>query len=217
MPGTDSMNSTRLDHLRDKIIPVLEPYGIKRVGLFGSIARGEETPESDVDILVRFTKPIGLFKWVALEEELSARLGRKADLVSERGLSKYIRPYVEKEKIILYERRPRLHSSHSRRHKPNSKIRQNLTYAKFLRSQITKDAVIRQVTIIGEASRRLSLDFQMNHPQIPWSEVIGMRNRSVHDHLGTDFGEVWRVAQEDLPTLKKQLKQILRDARQDSP
>jgi uncharacterized protein with HEPN domain len=43
--------------------------------------------------------------------------------------------------------------------------------------------------------------------------VIGMRNRLVHDYLGTDFGEVWRVVQEDLPTLKQQLRKILRDAR----
>jgi uncharacterized protein with HEPN domain len=93
------------------------------------------------------------------------------------------------------------------------KYAKNLTSKKFLRSQITKDAVIRQVTIIGEASRRLSPDFQKNHPQVPWSQVIGMRNRLVHDYLGTDFGEVWRVVQEDLPTLKQQLRKMLRDAR----
>jgi len=95
---------TKFEQLRDKILPVLQPYGVKRVALFGSIVRGEETPESDIDILVAFRKPIGLFKWVELEEELTKRLGRKADLVSERALSKYIRPYVEKEKVILYER-----------------------------------------------------------------------------------------------------------------
>lgn len=114
----------KFDYLRDKILPVLEPYGVKRVALFGSVVRGEETPESDIDILVRFAKPIGLLKWVQLERELSDRLGRKADMVSERALSKYIRPYVEKEKIILYERRSRLHPPHSRRKLPNSQVRQ---------------------------------------------------------------------------------------------
>lgn len=115
-----------LDYLRDQILLVLQPYGIKRIALFGSIVRGEETPESDIDILVRFTKPIGLFKWVAIEEELSRHLGRKVDLVSEHAISNYIRPYVEKEKIVLYERRSGLRSSHSRRRKSNSKIHQKL-------------------------------------------------------------------------------------------
>jgi hypothetical protein len=98
---------TRFDELRDQILPVLAPYGVKRIALFGSVARGEETPESDIDILVDFEeprrRPIGLFTWVELEQELSRRLQRKVDLVSGRGLRRSVRPYVEAEMIILYE------------------------------------------------------------------------------------------------------------------
>ena len=90
--------------LRNLILPVLEPYGVKRVALFGSVVRGEETPQSDVDILVKFRKPIGLFKLVGLEQELSERLKRPVDLITEGGLSPYVRPYVEAEKVILYEK-----------------------------------------------------------------------------------------------------------------
>jgi predicted nucleotidyltransferase len=90
--------------LREKILPVLLPYGVKRVALFGSVVRGEETPESDVDILVKFKRPIGLFNLVGLQLELSERLNRPVDLVTEGGLSRYVRPYVEKEKVMLYER-----------------------------------------------------------------------------------------------------------------
>jgi len=93
--------------LRDAIVPVLEPYGVKRIALFGSVVRGEETPKSDIDILVDFEeprkKPFSLFTWIRVEEELSKRLGRKADLVPARGLKKRIRPTVEKEMVILYE------------------------------------------------------------------------------------------------------------------
>ncbi len=112
---------TNFDQLRDKILPVLEPYGVQRIALFGSVVRGEETPESDIDILVDFGArhkvPIGLFKWVELEQELSKRLGRKADLVSARGLNRHIRPYVEEEMVVLYEktRRRRLPQGHPRR------------------------------------------------------------------------------------------------------
>ena len=98
----------KFDELRAKILPVLLPCGVREIALFGSVVRGEDTPESDVDILVKLKPhherpPLGYFKWVALEEDLSQKLGRKVDMVSEDGLSPYIRPYVEKEKVILYE------------------------------------------------------------------------------------------------------------------
>lgn len=82
--------------LREKILPILLPWGVRRVALFGSVVRGEDLPESDVDILVELKPPgerppIGL-KWFGLEAELSRVLGRKVDLVSESALSSYIRP-----------------------------------------------------------------------------------------------------------------------------
>ena len=93
------------DHLRDQILFVLQPYGVKRVVLFGFVVRGEETPESDIDILAEFEeprrKPIGLLKWGELEEELSKQLGRKVDLCF--GIKPRIRPYVEKEMVVIYE------------------------------------------------------------------------------------------------------------------
>ena len=95
---------TQFLELRDTILPILEPYGVKSAALFGSVVRGEETAESDIDLLVKFKKPLGLLRLVGVEIELSERLNRKVDLVTEGALSKYIRPYVEKEKVMLYER-----------------------------------------------------------------------------------------------------------------
>ncbi len=95
---------SKFHELRDTIVPILEPYGVQRVALFGSFVRGEESLESDIDLLVKFKKPIGLLNLVGVELELSERLNRKVDLVTEGALSKYIRPYVEKEKVMLYER-----------------------------------------------------------------------------------------------------------------
>lgn len=99
----------KFDDLRERILPILKPYGVKRVALFGSVVRGEDTSESDIDILVELKPPgerppIGL-KWFALEDELSHILGREVELVSESALSPYIRPYVEKEMVVLYEER----------------------------------------------------------------------------------------------------------------
>lgn len=95
------------DELRERILPLLLPWGVKRVAVFGSVARGEESPESDLDILVELKPagerpPIGL-KWFGLEAELSHLLGREVELVSVKALSPYIRPHVEKEMVVLYE------------------------------------------------------------------------------------------------------------------
>jgi hypothetical protein len=98
----------RFEELRERILPVLLPCGVRRIALFGSVVRGEDAPESDIDILVTLKPwserpPLGLFKWIELEEELGEKLNRKVDLVSEDGLSPYVRPYVDREKVILYE------------------------------------------------------------------------------------------------------------------
>ncbi|KKT33861.1 MAG: polymerase beta domain protein region protein [Candidatus Gottesmanbacteria bacterium GW2011_GWB1_44_11c] len=59
---------------------------MRRLGIFGSVARGNQTVSSDVDILVEFSKPISLFKFLELEEILTGLLGRKVDLVSKKSL-----------------------------------------------------------------------------------------------------------------------------------
>jgi predicted nucleotidyltransferase len=96
----------RFVELRKQIMPLLQPY-VERVAVFGSFARFEETNESDIDILIEL-KPSGErpslgLKWFGLEDELSKILGRKVELVSESALSPYIRPYAEKEMVLLYE------------------------------------------------------------------------------------------------------------------
>lgn len=87
-------------------VPLLRPY-IRSLAVFGSYARGEETAESDIDLLVEL-KPVGErpslgLQWFGLEQELSQLLGRTVELVSENSLSPYIRPYVVNEKVILYD------------------------------------------------------------------------------------------------------------------
>lgn len=96
----------RFTDLRDKILPLLRPY-VKRIAVFGSFARGEETPESDIDLLVELKAPgqrppLGL-RWFGLEEDLGRILGRKVELISEKALSPYIRPHAEKDMVLLYE------------------------------------------------------------------------------------------------------------------
>jgi len=97
----------RLEHLRETAMGVLEPYGVRMLAVFGSYARGEEGPESDVDLLVEFEEPhrqhLGLFQWVRLERRLGEQLGRPVDLVSAPYLQPHARPEIEREMKVLYE------------------------------------------------------------------------------------------------------------------
>jgi uncharacterized protein len=98
----------RFEDLRDKVLPLLRPY-VKRIAVFGSFARGEETPESDIDLLVELraadSRPRLGLAWFGLEEELGRVLGREVELIAEGSLSPYLRPYAEKDLVLLYEER----------------------------------------------------------------------------------------------------------------
>ena len=78
---------------------------VERVWLFGSYARGEETEDSDVDLLVDLdhTQPVGL-RFFGMWDDLEHLLGRNVDLVTESGLEDYARESVDRDKIMVYER-----------------------------------------------------------------------------------------------------------------
>lgn len=76
---------------------------ISMLGVFGSVARGEDTPESDVDLLIKLDKPIGLWKFIALEDKFVEVLGRKVDLATESALHPLIHSNVMRDLEILYK------------------------------------------------------------------------------------------------------------------
>lgn len=97
----------KFSEIRKKAVPILKPY-ITHMAIFGSTVRGEATEDSDIDLLIKlkpskFRPKLGLFKLMEIEESLYKKLGRPVDLVTEDSLSPYIRPYIEKEMVVLYE------------------------------------------------------------------------------------------------------------------
>jgi uncharacterized protein with HEPN domain len=73
-------------------------------------------------------------------------------------------------------------------------------------------AVPHAVEIVGEAAGRVSRSFCEAHPEIPWSEVTGMRHRIVHDYFAVDYQRLWDTVRGDLPPLIAQLQRILAEA-----
>ncbi len=82
---------------------------------------------------------------------------------------------------------------------------EGMTYADFLADRKTQDAVTRNIEIIGEAARSLSAQFKEEHPDIPWEEIVGMRNVIVHEYFGILPDVVWDVIENELPPLRSQI------------
>ncbi len=105
-----------IEQIRDKIIPVAEEYGLRRVYLFGSYARREATEDSDVDLLVDAPYGMGLFKSEALRQSFEEALNIHVDILTESGVravvkvgNKYLdesrerfRNNIERDKVVLY-------------------------------------------------------------------------------------------------------------------
>jgi predicted nucleotidyltransferase len=93
---------------REEIISKIKVFfidkPISKAYLFGSYASNEQTLESDVDILVDFEKQANLFDLIRLQQNLSELLNLKVDLLTSKGVSKFILPYIEKDKILIYEK-----------------------------------------------------------------------------------------------------------------
>ncbi len=77
-----------------KLQSLAKKYGIRTLGVFGSRARGDSRKNSDIDLLVTFRKPLGLFQFVRIQREMSEELGMKVDLVTRKSLNRHIKSYV---------------------------------------------------------------------------------------------------------------------------
>lgn len=71
----------------------------------------------------------------------------------------------------------------------------------FRTNRVLQDAVLYRINVIGEAARRLSEDIRSQHPEVPWRDIIAMRNRVVHDYESVDPAKVWAVIERDIPEL----------------
>jgi uncharacterized protein with HEPN domain len=71
-----------------------------------------------------------------------------------------------------------------------------------------QDAIIRQIEIIGEASKLISEKIKEKSPSIPWKDIAGMRDKLIHNYFGVDIEAVWKTIKEDIPILKKEIQAL---------
>lgn len=79
----------------------------------------------------------------------------------------------------------------------------------FLRDVKTQSAILHQLLVIGEAVKRLSGDFRVRHPEIPWTGIAGMRDKLIHQYDAVDLDEVWKTVTKDIAPLISFLERLV--------
>lgn len=102
----DNMNNKKTAHneieeTKRKIIPILEHYGVKKAGLFGSVVHGELRKDRDIDILVEIEGNVSLLDFVELKLEIEEKLGRKVDLVEYSTIKPILKDIILKEQVAI--------------------------------------------------------------------------------------------------------------------
>jgi len=92
-----------VDDIRENISPYIQEYGIKKVGVFGSYARGQTKEASDIDLVFDFEKDFGIIELCRLKLDLEERLGKSVDIIEFSSIDPLIKENVLKEVVMIYE------------------------------------------------------------------------------------------------------------------
>jgi len=79
----------------------------------------------------------------------------------------------------------------------------------FYRDRKTKDAVVRNFEIMGEAAKQIPESFKIQHPEVAWREIGDLRNKIIHEYFGVDYVILWEIVQQSIPSLKQKIKSLI--------
>lgn len=90
----------------------------------------------------------------------------------------------------------------------------DLNEAAWANDDLTQDAVVRNLEVIGEAVKRLPMDLRDDHPEVPWQDIAGLRDILIHEYEGVDYVIIWDVAANEVPTLLRAVEAMLEETAQ---
>src|SRR5271166_760811 len=218
-----------LEKHRERIFEILKKYGLGNPRLFGSVLHATHDPESDIDLLVDPSSETTLLTLIAAEQEIQTELGLSVDLKTPEELSKRFREKVmaesrsltdwqsgEKSTFMSPQFRDRDYLNHIQR--AIEKIhRYSSDREEFVRREEIQDTVIRGLEIIGEAVSRLSQDLKDAHPNVPWQQISGLRNRPIHGYFDVQLDRVWKTVEEDVPGFEQAISEIVASLAEKNP
>jgi uncharacterized protein with HEPN domain len=85
-----------------------------------------------------------------------------------------------------------------------------LTFKDFIKNKMVVDAVIRNFEIIGEAAKSVPSEMRVKYKKVPWKEMAGMRDKTIHEYFGVDLNIIWKTIKQSLPELKRDIRGILK-------
>lgn len=91
-----------IQKLKKQIVPILQKHHVKRAAVFGSVARGEETKNSDLDLLIELPKGKSLFDFIGLKQDIEDKMHKKIDLVEYQAIKPSLKPYILKDELPIY-------------------------------------------------------------------------------------------------------------------
>ncbi|MCF7910493.1 nucleotidyltransferase family protein [Candidatus Pacearchaeota archaeon] len=94
------MENKTIENIKKKIIPILKKNNVVRAGIFGSYARGEQKKNSDIDILIKTSKPLG-FKFAGIQFEIEKKINKKVDLLTYNSIHPLLRKRILKEEVRI--------------------------------------------------------------------------------------------------------------------
>lgn len=112
---------------------------------------------------------------------------------------------MSERNILLY-----LTDIHDSINKINDFVKE-MTYQAFSRDARTIDAVVRNIEIIGEAARHIPDQLRLKYPKVPWKQIVGSRDKVMHEYFGVDLEIIWKTIQEDLPIFKGHIDTMIQD------
>lgn len=203
------------EDVRRRLRAFCEKYRIRRLEVFGSVARGQASPNSDVDLLVTLDEsvPVSTAELLEMAGEAEELVGAPVDFVLRRALEQSPNRYAPS----TFSAPP----SGSMETDQLGRLRDILEAAKLIASYVAdatdaafradrqkQDAVIRRIEIIGEAAAHLTEETRQAIPELPFRKMRGMRNIVAHDYANVDLKIVWEVATVQVPQISVVLEKF---------
>ena len=225
-----------VDDIRKAVAPVAEKYGVKRVFLFGSYARGDNAEKSDIDLRCEGGKIYGDWAHNHFQEDIQEALSVKVDVVCVSNPNSEFLQRISGDHVLLYEegaflenpvfipKGERVSSYLSKTQRDIIILRRVLRYCKevpeiiqrfgdnfeaFSSDFAYKNSVAMSIFQIGEHTNRLSEDFRGKFKDMPWPKIKAMRNVIAHEYYEVDVAGLWKVAHEYVPELQDYCQQAL--------
>ena len=213
------------DDLRRRIREIARERGATSVRVFGSVARGDDGPDSDLDLLVTLRPGTSLWDLIGMNRDVEELVGRKVDVATENGLKPLIRDRVLAEAVplcggplprrtggmgrVTREERDRLSLDDIYQAAGDAIDFNTAGRQAFFTDKRTQAATVRQLEVAGEAVKRLSAEAKAAAPGVLWGKIAGTRDKLIHNYDRVDLNVVWDIVENDLPPLREAVQRLL--------